>query len=428
MALYCGGQGAQYFSKQLVYACVGSVILICFYFCDYKQIERFSPLILGIGVVLIEATILFGPHINGKPRFLPIFPFIFYTSNLAMPFLVIGYIGFVRRWARPRIRNFIFLVLLASIPSLMMVQISSWPTGIATGAIFIIIQTLYIIGKEYKGNKVKTLCSLYGALVPIGTLLLFMGIYSRAYLIDRFHAFLNQKADPKGNGYLYSVLLYIRKGAKLVGGTSYFKQVDPDGGWFAADAIFTFLVGSMGWIMGGILLITLALIIIRLFRTAFKVQEGYGRLLALSIACIFAAQYILNIAMNLGYVPIVTTSLSFVSYGGSRLIPNMTLLGLFMSTYRRKDLIHIPHKVWEKSEWLNKIWKQMNQDWSFSCAGIGDIELEEEIREEGIAIGREQGTVEVAKNLIGILEDEVIAEKTGLSLEQVNKLKIYNNQ
>lgn len=42
--------------------------------------------------------------------------------------------------------------------------------------------------------------------------------------------------------------------------------------------------------------------------------------------------------------------------------------------------------------------------------------------EKGIAKGIEQGKREAAKALIGILEDEVIAEKIGLKLEEVKKL------
>ena len=46
------------------------------------------------------------------------------------------------------------------------------------------------------------------------------------------------------------------------------------------------------------------------------------------------------------------------------------------------------------------------------------LERDREKFEEGI----EQGKREAAKALIGILEDEVIAEKIGLKLEEVKKL------
>jgi len=43
-------------------------------------------------------------------------------------------------------------------------------------------------------------------------------------------------------------------------------------------------------------------------------------------------------------------------------------------------------------------------------------------RREGIEEGLEKKAIEIAKSLLGLLDDEVIASKTGLSLEQVKKL------
>ena len=43
-------------------------------------------------------------------------------------------------------------------------------------------------------------------------------------------------------------------------------------------------------------------------------------------------------------------------------------------------------------------------------------------REEGKEIGMELAKLESARNLIGLLSDEVIAEKIGLSLEKVIEL------
>lgn len=57
--------------------------------------------------------------------------------------------------------------------------------------------------------------------------------------------------------------------------------------------------------------------------------------------------------------------------------------------------------------------------------------LEEKGREEGKEIGREKGVkegekkkaIEIAKSLLDILDIETIALKTGLSVDEINKLK-----
>ena len=58
------------------------------------------------------------------------------------------------------------------------------------------------------------------------------------------------------------------------------------------------------------------------------------------------------------------------------------------------------------------------------CKAIRDLmdDSREEGREEGVILNK----LENAKNLLDVLSDEVIAEKIGLSLEQVKELRLQN--
>ena len=69
---------------------------------------------------------------------------------------------------------------------------------------------------------------------------------------------------------------------------------------------------------------------------------------------------------------------------------------------------------------------------------IGEIEYaKEEAREKGIKIGMQQGIKEgfkegakqekiaLAKNLLDILDNKTIAEKTGLNIEEIESLRNY---
>ncbi|GAA0746390.1 hypothetical protein [Clostridium oceanicum] len=51
----------------------------------------------------------------------------------------------------------------------------------------------------------------------------------------------------------------------------------------------------------------------------------------------------------------------------------------------------------------------------------------EKSRKEGLEIGIEKGeknkAIEIAKNLLDVLNDEIISEKTGLTIEEVKKLR-----
>lgn len=56
------------------------------------------------------------------------------------------------------------------------------------------------------------------------------------------------------------------------------------------------------------------------------------------------------------------------------------------------------------------------------------LERDREKIEEGIEQGRAEREIDIAINLLDILEDDVIAEKTGLSLEVVKELREKNNK
>ena len=58
------------------------------------------------------------------------------------------------------------------------------------------------------------------------------------------------------------------------------------------------------------------------------------------------------------------------------------------------------------------------------------LEIKERELQKGIKIGIEQGIeqreIEIAKNLLDILDDETIALKTGLDIEEVRRIRDEN--
>ena len=58
--------------------------------------------------------------------------------------------------------------------------------------------------------------------------------------------------------------------------------------------------------------------------------------------------------------------------------------------------------------------------------GIDEIRekyLKEEGKEEGLKEGEKKKALEIAKSLLDVLDVETISLKTGLSVEEINKLK-----
>jgi len=74
-------------------------------------------------------------------------------------------------------------------------------------------------------------------------------------------------------------------------------------------------------------------------RAAQLVRHTPGKMIIHAIVVLLAIQYLFNIAMALGWLPIMGITMPFISYGGSALLINLAAIGLIYSIYRRKDII-----------------------------------------------------------------------------------------
>jgi cell division protein FtsW (lipid II flippase) len=87
-------------------------------------------------------------------------------------------------------------------------------------------------------------------------------------------------------------------------------------------------LGLLGW---AVLLTLFALLTWRGLAVAQATREPYGRLVAIGIAALLAAQVLINTGMLVGLLPITGLALPLVSYGGSSLLANCLALGLLLN-------------------------------------------------------------------------------------------------
>jgi rod shape determining protein RodA len=98
-----------------------------------------------------------------------------------------------------------------------------------------------------------------------------------------------------------------------------------------SDFIFPVLVTAFGTVGTTVFLLLYLLFVGLLLRTALRVREPAGRLLAVGVAALFGGQALVNMAMTVGLLPIVGMPLPFLSYGGSSLLTSFVALGLVLS-------------------------------------------------------------------------------------------------
>ena len=71
----------------------------------------------------------------------------------------------------------------------------------------------------------------------------------------------------------------------------------------------------------------------------YRTREPFGRLVAVGIVAILAAQTFLNIAVTLKLMPVTGVTLPFISAGGSSLIASYMAAGLLLNIGQHRPLV-----------------------------------------------------------------------------------------
>ena len=177
----------------------------------------------------------------------------------------------------------------------------------------------------------RTMAIVAGLVVAVGI----VGVVSEPYRMSRLMVFLDPWNDGKegfGTGYQLIHSLYAIAGGGVFGvglGNShekylYLTQSD-------TDFIFAIIAEELG-LAGALVVIALfALFLYAGMRIARSATDNFGTMVAGGLTIMIAFQAFLNIAMVVGWFPVVGKPLPFVSSGGSSLIATLAMVGLILS-------------------------------------------------------------------------------------------------
>ncbi|MGF7059517.1 FtsW/RodA/SpoVE family cell cycle protein [Brassicibacter mesophilus] len=343
----------QFFKSYLIYTLIGIGVCIMCYFFDYTKIEKYSLHIFVITLAFLFVSRQWSPsYVNGLPQFV-IGPFRFTSISIVLPFFLISFSGLLNKWVTGDIKDMLKLLALAAAAVFMCLTRPSFANAMLLGCGFLVMLTISIMSKDFKGKRNNFLLWIYGGVIGGIFLNLFLMIMTGGYHLCRIKAFFNPESDPTSSGYVYITVQKILSGAKLFGRGDglYFNYKGIDDAFVLpmanSEFIFTYIVSVFGWIAGIIVVFIATLTIIRMFLATGRIHSSYGKYAASSIVTVFALQIIANILMNIGLFPILGITLPLISYGGTNFVTNMALIGLLLGIYRRKDLVLINSNIRE---------------------------------------------------------------------------------
>jgi cell division protein FtsW len=106
-----------------------------------------------------------------------------------------------------------------------------------------------------------------------------------------------------------------------------------------SDFIFASFAEEGGFFAVGLFFILLALFAFAAYRSAFRSDSSFRRLLCFGLGTVIASQALLNIAVVVGALPATGIPLPFFSAGGSSLTATLLMCGLLVNSSREAQYV-----------------------------------------------------------------------------------------
>ena len=340
------GNSYTYFTKQIIFAAIGLVIMWFVSKIDYRVYKKFYwPIYwLSIGALLLVLIPGLGSSGGGAKRWIDLGFTQFQPSELTKIGMIIFYAGYLTDYKddlRSLKKGFIFPLMYLLPPVLIALVIQNHlSVGIVmSGITFVMMlmagcRLLYFIvsGLVFGGGGIVALIAYFS-----------MAGDSAGDANFRFARILNYMdpwQDPTAQGWQPIQGLYAIGSGGLFGvglGESkqkYLYVSEPQN-----DYIFAILAEELGFVGCVAVIILFALFIWRGIIIAMKAPDMFGSLLATGITTLVMVQVAINIGVVTNTIPNTGMSLPFFSAGGTALIILLGMCGILLNISKSKSKV-----------------------------------------------------------------------------------------
>lgn len=371
----------QNFTRQLTWLAVAVIAFIVVMFIPVRMMERLAYPLYGVAIVLLILTLLFGREVNGAKAWLYIGPFGLQIGELAKVASLLAVAKFVSdmRGQFQRIRPMLLMSAFMIVPAVIIILQND--TGTALPYLAVLPVILFFAGAPLSMMALLVATPIAGYLAVVEyddaapyLVLIFAAIFTVVMLIatkdkwytvaaflatavfgsavwvgltrillphqvSRIIAFTNPEAFADTSGYhVIQSKLAIGQGGMFgkgfLNGTQTQMAFIPEQ---STDFIFTVIGEEFGFIGASLVLLLFGYLLIRIAVIGSQSGHTFPRAFAAGVCGIFLTHVLINIGMTTGVVPVIGIPLPLVSYGGSALLTNSTLIALVVAMHARRE-------------------------------------------------------------------------------------------
>jgi len=364
-----------YFLRQLIWLGFALVIFTIVIHLPIRLYDFGAYLLYALAIILLVLVLLVGSARMGAMRWFSFGPINFAPADLAKLAIVFALSRYLAYNKLPPMskRRLAFTAILAIIPMMLILKQPDLGTSlvfpvvlfalwfwsglrpvylllILTPLISLIAATHWIAWAIYLGLLLVFLFLIRPGLIfsvftvvtnmVTGTILPLLWNRLAEYQQQRILTFLDPGTDPRGAGYqIIQSKIAIGSGGILGKGFLKGSQTRLD---FLperhTDFIFSVLGEEFG-LWGALIVIALfTFIFIKAVRIAARCRSKFLSNIVIGATAILLFQFLVNVGMTLGFMPVTGLPLPFLSYGGTSLVMTWTLIGLIVAAgYRWQE-------------------------------------------------------------------------------------------
>jgi len=319
--------------KQVLFIVIGVIGMVLVTLVDYRRLRDTAWLpYLAVMVLLALVVSSLGSERRGSQAWFQIGAFQLQPAELAKVVVILGVAGVLAGADVPlRLRRVVLALALVALPTgLILLQ-----PDLGTALVFIAITMgmLLIAGARARHIVILTAAGVIGVVGVLTSDVL------EDYQRDRLTVFLDADGhDVQAEAY-NSDQSKAAIASGRVNGKGYLEGTQTRLGFVPeqhTDFIFTAVGEELGFVGSVTVLGLLALMCVRIWRTAQIARDRLGMLISVGVLSMLVFQIFQNVGMTMGIMPITGITLPFMSYGGSSVIASWLALGLVLNVHMRR--------------------------------------------------------------------------------------------
>ncbi len=324
------GQAGEAYRSQLRWLALGLVAMSVIMSLNYNRLVKTAFLTHFVVVLVLFGVLLIAEPIAGVKRWLVIGPLRFQPSELAK---VTAVLALVRLFSSERLRERPWLQILGAlvivaVPAALIVKQPDFGTAVTLVIPFVV---LTFVAQRRLWPMVLTILVGFLSTIP-------GWFFLKGYQRRRIIAFIDPAYDELGSGY-QAIQSKIAVGSGGVVGKGFCKSTQVRLHFLPAqhtDFVFSVHAEEQGFLGSILVILIFTLLLAIAFSIALRAKDRTGLLLVVGCTSLIAGQFLINVAMVIGFLPITGLPLPFVSYGGSSLVALFIMLGLLESVQMRR--------------------------------------------------------------------------------------------